>query len=132
MRKPKTLSKLKKELDKAFNAFIRNRDIWFFGSNSGYHFKCISCNEVKSIEQMHAGHFYARTFTATRWDERNVNGQCVGCNTFRHGNLLEYRKGMLAKYGPEVLEELEVKKNQVFKLNREWLTEMIELYKNKI
>lgn len=81
---------------------------------------------------MHAGHFYARTFTAVRWDERNVNGQCAGCNTFKHGNLLEYRKGMIAKYGQEVVDELERLHNQPFKLDRQWLEEKIKHYQNLI
>ena len=133
MRKKKTIAKLKKELDKVFNAFIRKRD------SEDDVFLCISCGfqqtedsvsvEYKPVSQMHAGHFYAGTFTATRWDERNVNGQCVGCNTFKHGNLLEYRKGMLAKYGQKVLDELEELHNKPFKLDRQWLEERIVHYK---
>jgi len=124
VKKTKTISKLKKDLDKVFNKFIRQRD-----SKNGY-FCCISCGETKPVNLMHAGHFYAGTFTATRWDERNVNGQCAGCNTFKHGNLLEYRKGMLAKYGQGVLDELEELHNKPVKLDRTWLEEKIEHYKN--
>lgn len=80
---------------------------------------------------MHAGHFYARTFTAVRWHEKNSNGECVGCNTFKHGNLLEYRKGIIAKYGIKVIDELEAKRNEPVKLDREWLTERINHYKTK-
>ena len=123
----KTLSRLKKDLDKVFNAFIRKRDTVYGRDWEG--FKCISCQQVKPLNQMHAGHFYAGTFTATRWDERNVNGQCAGCNTFKHGNLLEYRKGILSKYGQETLDELEALHNQPFKLERLWLIEQIEKYK---
>lgn len=120
MRKPKSIAKLKKELDKVFNAFIRYRD---FGMG------CLACGE--SIKGGgHASHFYASTFTAVRWDERNVNLCCVKCNVFLHGNLLDYRKGMIQKYGHDVLEDLEAKKNQVFKLEREWLIERIEHYKH--
>lgn len=121
----KTLAQLKKSLDKVFSAYIRKRD-----STNGY-FVCISCGQTKSIDQMHAGHFYARTFTATRWDEANVNGQCIGCNTFKHGNLLEYREGILDKYGYCELNRLELLKNQPIKLDRQWLEEKIEHYKNK-
>lgn len=122
-----SISKLKKKLDVVFNAYIRQRDLlphWDGG------FKCISCGKIKEKNYMHAGHFYAGTFTATRWDERNVNGQCAGCNTFKHGNLLEYRKGMIAKYGQEVVDELERLHNQPVKLDRQWLEEKIEHYKN--
>lgn len=135
-KKQKSLSKLKKDLDRVFNAYIRKRD-----SEDGF-FLCISCGFIetkdsvsvhyKPVSQMHAGHFYAGTFTRTRWDERNVNGQCAGCNTFKHGNLLEYRKGILAKYGQEVLDELETLHNQPFKLDRFWLESQITKYKNLI
>ena len=122
-----SLSKLKKNLDVVFNAYIRQRD-YFWGAG----FVCISCGQHKPKEQMHAGHFYAGTFTATRWDERNVNGQCAGCNTFKHGNLLEYRNGMIRKYGQGVVDELERLHNQPFKLDGKWLEEKIKHYQNLI
>ena len=125
-KKPKTIAKLKKDLDKVFNAFIRDRDMKHFNS-----FTCISCGQRKDKSLMHAGHFYAGTFTATRWDERNVNGQCAGCNTFKHGNLLEYRKGMIAKYGQGVVDELEELHRKPVKLDRQWMEEKIEYYDNK-
>lgn len=81
---------------------------------------------------MHAGHFYASTFTAVRWDERNVNGQCVACNVFLHGNLLNYRNGMIAKYGQKVVDDLEAIHNKPIKLDRFDLERMIEEYKTKL
>ena len=127
MKKTKTIAKLKKDLDKVFNAFIRKRDedhrCWGW-------FVCLSCGETKDRSYMHASHFYAATFLATRWDERNVNGCCVKCNVFLHGNLLEYRKGMIAKYGIEVVNELEDLHNKPVKLDRGWLEERIKHYKN--
>ncbi len=120
-----SIARLKKKLDEVFNAYIRKRDSW------GVYFTCISCGQTKPKELMHSGHFYARTFTATRWHEANSNGQCSACNTFKHGNLLEYRKGMIAKYGQEVVDELERLHNQPVKLDREWLIEQIEKYKSK-
>lgn len=120
----KTIAQLKKDLDKVFAAYIRKRD-----SKDGY-FVCISCGQTKTVDQMHAGHFYARTFTATRWNEANVNGQCAACNTFKHGNLLEYRRGMLSKYGQDVLDLLEKDHTYPTKLDRESLEFKIGMYKN--
>jgi len=118
-----TVAKLKAKLDIVFKKYIRQRD-----QKDGY-FTCISCGETKPVSMMHAGHFYASTFTAVRWDERNVNGQDIRCNVFLHGHLLGYRKGMIAKYGQEVLDELEALHNKPMKLDRFWLEEMIEKYK---
>jgi len=81
---------------------------------------------------MHAGHFYAATFTATRWDEANVNGECSACNVFLHGNLLEYREGMLDKYGYGEINRLEKLHRETVKLDRTWLEERIAYYKSKI
>lgn len=87
VKKKASIAALKKKLDKVFNSYIRKRD-----ENThpapGLYFTCISCQQTKDVSFMHAGHFYASTFTAVRWDERNVNGQCAGCNVFKHGNLL--------------------------------------------
>lgn len=124
MKKQKSIAKLKKELDRVFSAYIRKRD-----SKDGY-FTCISSGRTLPVSKMHAGHFYARTFTATRWDERNVNGQSAQDNVFLSGNLLNYRKGIIAKYGEKVLEELEALHNQPVKLDRHELEEMITKYKN--
>lgn len=123
-KKTKSIAKLKKDLDKEFNAFVRSRD---YAEHGGCF--CISCGVWVTEGTGHASHFYAGTFTATRWDERNVNVSCVKCNVFLHGNLLGYRKGILSKYGQETLDELEALHNQPFKLERLWLIEQIEKYK---
>lgn len=124
-KKPQTVARLKKKLDTVFAQYIRQRDSRYDGQ-----FQCISCLQTKPVSMMHAGHFYSRTFTATRWDEANINGQCSACNTFKHGNLLEYRKGMISKWGQEVVDELERLHNQPFKLDRQWLEDKIKHYQN--
>lgn len=125
--KPKTLSQLKKDLTKVFNAYIRKRD-----APLNIIFTCISCGETKLVTQMNAGHFYASTFTATRWDEDNVHGQCIACNNFKHGNLLEYRKGLLAKIGEERLQRLEIRRHNEAKYDRGTLEILIKRYKSMI
>jgi len=124
--KQKSLAQLKKDLTKVFNAWIRKRDSLF----RGQYFKCISCQELKPTTQMHAGHFYAAgNFSAIRWDEDNCHGQCVKCNTFLHGNLLEYRKGLLAKIGEERLTRLEIRRHNESKMGRFELETLIKKYK---
>lgn len=89
-RKPDLLDKAQK----AFNAYIRERD-----KNNG----CISAYCRGQVE--HAGHYFSQGHhSKVRFDEFNVNGQCAHCNTFKHGNLIQYRRGLIAKYGePHVL-----------------------------
>lgn len=74
---------------KAFNKFIRERD-----KDRG----CISCNG--RVEQ--AGHYFNQgQHSALRFNEVNVNGQCVRCNLHMHGNLINYRNGLVKKYGEQ-------------------------------
>lgn len=124
----KSLQALKKDLDDAFNAFIRKRD-----TLSGYVFRCISCGDFKLINQMNAGHYFSAGHNeAIRWNEFNVNGQCIHCNKFLHGNEKGYREGMLKKYGPKVLEDLEIQRHNKSKMFKFEVQLLIEEYKNKL
>lgn len=69
---------------------------------------------------------------ATRWDERNVNAQCVECNRYGGGNPEGYRRGLVNKYGPEVVEELEARRHATVKLSRSDITTRIIMYRNKM
>jgi hypothetical protein len=94
----KTKAERMREAQAAFNRFIRLRD-------SGQ--PCISCGRFHG-GQLHAGHY--RTTKAApelRFDERNVNLQCAPCNNHLSGNIVEYRRGLLAKYGQAVVDEIE-------------------------
>lgn len=105
-RSKNVLAKLKARLVLEFNAYIRTRD-----RNLG----CISCG-TGPVD--HAGHFYSTSQCpqpSMRFNEKNVNGQCVNCNSFREGNRQGYIKGLIKKYGPGILEELEIIKS--FKQN---------------
>lgn len=125
--KTKTVPQLIKLATKHFNKFIRNRD-----SKDGY-FTCISCGYSKRTELMHAGHYLsAGNNSAVRFDERNVHGQCSQCNTHLHGNLLEYRKGLIQKIGLEQVEALEMKaKMRFWKWDRFGLMDIILTYIKK-
>lgn len=129
MRKGKTLAQLKKDLQKVFNAYIRQRD-----SKGGDYFICISCGVTKHVSQMNAGHYYSMgNFSVLRYDEDNVHGQCVACNNFKHGNLLGYREGLLNKIGEERLRKLELRRHNVSKMGRFELELLIKKYNlNKI
>ena len=71
-KKKKTVAKLKQELQKIFNKYIRLRDL------DGYYFTCLACGETKPKEVMNAGHFYAvKGYDSLRFNEDNVNGECV-------------------------------------------------------
>lgn len=123
----KSLAALKKDLDKVFNAYIRKRD-----SANGM-FTCISCGETKPIKQMNAGHYFsAGHHSALRWVEENVNGQCIKCNNFLSGNLLEYYKGMVKKWGHDVVFALDIAKHNKSKMMAFEVKLLIQTYKDKL
>lgn len=123
----KSLQKLKQDLDKVFNAYIRNRD------TQGSYFVCISCGDTKPLSQMHAGHFHSAGHNeAIRWNEFNTNGQCVRCNLHLHGNLIGYASGLRKKYGWKVMDDLEIQRHNKSKYFKFEVQHLIEFYKKKL
>lgn len=94
----KTLSQLRQEAQLAVNRYIRLRD---------ESQPCISCGRHHQ-GQYHAGHYLSRgAHPELSLDERNIHKQCQPCNTHLSGNQLEYRKGLIVRYGIEYVEWLE-------------------------
>ena len=124
----KSIEYLTEKAQESVNRFVRKRD-----SIDGF-FICISCQELKPINQMNAGHYYPKEpkqYRAIRFDLHNINGQCVRCNKFLSGNLIEYRKNLLEKIGEENLKQLDkLAELKNFRFTREFLIELIEKYKN--
>ena len=68
---------------------------------------CISCGRHHQ-GQYHAGHFVSRGASpALRYEHLNIWKQCKPCNVDKSGNLLEYRKALVARIGIEKVEWLE-------------------------
>ncbi|HEY6020653.1 MAG TPA: recombination protein NinG, partial [Candidatus Paceibacterota bacterium] len=87
-----------REAQAVFNRFIRLRD-------AGH--PCISCGRHHQ-GQIHAGHFLSvGARPELRFDEANVHAQCAPCNNHLSGNIVLYRKGLIAKIGLEEVERLE-------------------------
>ena len=86
------------EAQAAVNAYVRARD-------EGK--PCISCGRHHQ-GQNHAGHYLSRgAHPELALDTRNLNLQCQPCNTHLSGNQINYRKGLIQRYGPELVEWLE-------------------------
>ena len=119
-----TIPKLTAKAQKVFNAYIRQRD-----SEGGY-FTCISCGQDKEVSQMNAGHYVPQKgSSALRFDEYNVNGECIACNGFNEFHLIGYRKNLIDKVGERKVIELEQQFRLVKKWSRTELNELIEKYK---
>lgn len=96
--KLKTLSDWRREAQTAVNAYVRARDA---------DKPCISCGRHHQ-GQWHAGHLLSRgAHPELALDPRNIHKQCQPCNTHLSGNQINYRKGLIERYGIELVEWLE-------------------------
>ena len=120
----KTIPQLIKSATRHFNEFIRNRD---------QDKPCISCGKYNATQ---AGHFYsAGHYPALRFDEDNCHKQCVGCNHFKSGNLIEYEKNLRRRIGDDRVEMLHMRagyyKKNGYKWDRFHLEEVIREYRER-
>tara|TARA_R110000787_G_scaffold12678_5_gene40760 strand:+ start:10195 stop:10605 length:411 start_codon:yes stop_codon:yes gene_type:complete len=124
----KSISKLKKELDKWFSLFIRLRD----ATDEGL-VQCFTCGCVKPYNKgMQCGHFQSRKHLATRWDEENCQVQCVGCNMFKAGEQYKFSLNLDAKYGEGTSEELERIARKTLKTQSYWYESEVSYYKDLV
>ena len=123
----KTVSKLKKELDKWFSLYIRLREANEFG-----YCQCFTCGVVRHYKDgMQNGHFMSRKHLATRFSEDgNCEVQCVSCNIYNSGMQYKYSLMIEEKYGEGRAEELEALSRTTLKISRFEYEEQIEYYKN--
>jgi hypothetical protein len=131
----KTSNKLDKDLWETFSEYIRRRDAKRFEA-LGYapdRVKCFTCDYVGHWKyDMQAGHFMPRQHMGTKFDEKNVQSQCGGCNCFEQGNQLIFSRNLDKLYGKGTSEWLEQKAKSLCKwMNFEYEEKIIE-YKQKI
>lgn len=115
-----------KRLDSWFSKYIRLRD----ADSSGY-VRCITCGTRKLWKEVDAGHFQTRAKYSTRWDERNVNAQCKGCNMVNGGQQYVHGLAIDKKFGEGTADELVILSNKIIKLSTREILDLAEEYKNK-
>lgn len=83
----KSAAKLKKELDALVSRFVR------LSHSDGRGFaRCYTCETKYFWKKIQCGHFIRRQYLATRFDLRNLRPQCVGCNIYGDGKMVEFSK----------------------------------------
>ena len=107
-----------------FNKYIRQRD-------EGK--QCISCD---SYNTAHASHYFnVGHYPTMRFNELNCHASCMRCNTYLHGNLLEYQPRLIQRIGMDKYNNLMLLKGFDKRANRKWnrleLIELLEKYKAK-
>ena len=121
------LTKLRDKLDTVFSQFIRLRD----SNNEGIAI-CISCGTPGFWKYGDCGHYISRKYLALRWEEKNVGFQDKECNIFGQGEQVKFQKGLIKRYGPDVIEYLETKKHNRFNADRFVYQYLIDEYKAKL
>ena len=121
--KLKTVQDLLKEAQIVFNKYIRLRDKGL---------PCISCQNPNP-KKINAGHYISSGKSKyLTFNLYNVNIQCEYCNTYKHGNLIEYRINLIKKIGIKKVEYLEANRHKTKKYTRQELISIIDEYKKKI
>lgn len=125
--KKKTISQLKRRLDKIFSEYIRRRD----SDPDGYCY-CVTCRRRMHWKEAHAGHFQSRAKLSTRFHERNLAAQCCSCNSFHAGQQYAFGKAIDFKYGEGEADRLENLPKDGFKISTHEYELMITDYKARI
>ena len=120
MKKLKTMKGLHNQAWTLMSEFVRRRDRG----------QCFTCYDKRDWKQQQAGHYVHRD--CLDYDFRNINCQCVRCNKWLRGNLTAYAMALKAKYGAEIIDELEILGHQIRKFTRDELEGIIEELKKRI
>lgn len=124
----KTVPDLKKEAQKAFNAFVRARDV---------RQPCISCGAPPpDLSGLHAGRdagHYRSTGSADhmRFVEDNCHAQCVRCNQWGAGMAVNYRIRLVQRIGLARVDALETN-NTLQKWARDGLRHLRDHYRAEL
>jgi hypothetical protein len=103
------------ELDRYTSLIVRRRDG-----------RCVTCGSVQGLQ---CSHFYSRRYLAIRFDLRNCNAMCAGCNRRHNRNRKPYERYMRKRYGAAVITELDGRRMGLGKVTDEELGEMLNQYK---
>lgn len=115
-------SELLKLAQMIVNKYIRVRDL---------NKPCCTCGHLEG-RQFHAGHFEnVGGKGQLRFYTLNIHKQCSICNNWKSGNLAEYERFMINKYGIDFVEKLK-SNNERANYSVEYLQRLIKVFRKKI
>jgi hypothetical protein len=88
--------------------------------------RCVTCGSRQGLQ---CSHFYSRRYLSIRFDLRNCNAMCTGCNRRHNRNRTPYERYMLKTYGRAVISELDGLGLNLEKMPDEELRKMLQKYK---
>ena len=115
-----------KKLDAIFSKYIRRR----FAEDDIA--ECYTCGKRDHWKNLQCGHFMSRRFYSTRWDDKNCQVQCKGCNIFRYGEQFKFSVHLNKEYGEGTAEMLEYDSKQLLKISMPQLKLLILKYEELV
>ena len=130
-----TVTQAKNKAWTVFSLYIRTRDA-LRTTGTLENCRCVTCGRAYPLKGarggLQAGHFIQGRKNSILYDERNVHGQCYGCNVMKKGNMVKFYKFMLEEYGQKVIDELEELETQTKQMKAYEHIEIFEKYKKKL
>lgn len=80
---------------------------------------CISCG-CQWNSEFQAGHCYPTRYRSIRFNFKNINGQCVGCNIGKGGNETQYLIQLPKRIGEKEFKRLKKLAELDNKFNKHW------------
>jgi len=107
-KKPKTTKERARALAiKYFSQYIKLRDCLHTTGSLDYG-ACITCGEIKEYNKLDCGHFIPGRRDPYVFEETNAHAQCIKCNRFEGGRILDHEDAISRLYGKEEAERLKL------------------------
>jgi hypothetical protein len=130
--KAKKSSDPKKETAwKNFARYIKLRDA-VRSTGDVFYAKCVTCGEIKPIEDMDAGHGIPGRMNSVLFNEDLVNAQCRKCNRGGGGELQMYKRVLIERHGQDKWDYWQSTKNSSVKYTQFDFEEISKKYLRKI
>ena len=118
----KNQRELLKAAQSAVNRYVRLRD-------QGD--RCISCSKDLTGIAHDSGHYRSvGSAPHIRFYTLNINAQCKRCNCYLSGNVVEYRHGLMGKYGRSIVRKIEGM-YYTRKYDKDYLIRLTKIFKAK-
>lgn len=131
--KTKAINKQKKEIkmsDKPYLMKIAQTEVNRYVRLRDKNKPCISCYTPNA--KWDAGHFKsAGGHQQLRFNTLNIHKQCMRCNQYLSGNLVEYEKELVKKIGKDRVEAFKTN-HEIAKYDVEYLQRLIKVFRAKI
>jgi hypothetical protein len=114
---------------KHFAKYIKLRDA-IRTTGDIFYAKCITCGEIKPIEDMDAGHGSGR-MNSILFNEDLVNAQCRHCNRDGGGEKQMYKKVLIDLHGQEKWDYWQSTKNAPVKYTQFDYEQIAKIYREK-